>query len=162
MKQFCDLQLPISDCVSLIMDTITRHVFKNICQIEHYSAVRFDMIIEKNMTCLVIRKSPKVWKNKVGKIGLGSFNSDRKKRLIPVISYAWCHTGPSEQISFWCCESGLIFIINESGASGASNGVGSRGPLKGPWRGPGVAPGSFWVSAFVKGSERSSWNYFFL
>ena len=31
--------------------------------------------------------------------------------------------------------------MHESGASGASNGVGSRGPLKGPWRGPGAEPG---------------------
>ena len=36
-----------------------------------------------------------------------------------------------------------VITIHESGASearGASNGVGSRGPLKGPWRGPGAEP----------------------
>ena len=38
---------------------------------EHYSAVRFDMGNEKNITFLVILNSPNVWK-KVEKIGLGS------------------------------------------------------------------------------------------
>ena len=63
--------------------------------------------------------------------------------------------------------------MQESGtsvASGASNGVGSRGPLKGPLRGPGAEPrrGSrgqrplkLWVLAFVNGLERLSWKYFF-
>ena len=72
-KKFCILQWPISYCVILIMVTIMRQVFINIFQMEHYSAVRFDMGSEKNMTSLVIPKSPNVWKN-VEKIGLGSFN----------------------------------------------------------------------------------------
>ena len=58
--------------------------------------------------------------------------------------------------------------IHESGASeasGASNGVGSRGLLKGPWEGPvaeprrgpgGSAPGSSWVLAFKKGPQKGS------
>ena len=47
-NQFCILQLPISYCVSLIMVTITRHVFTNIFQMEHCSAVEFAMGYEKN------------------------------------------------------------------------------------------------------------------
>ena len=31
-------------------------------------------------------------------------------------------------------------LTSVSGASGAYNGVGSRGPLKGPWWGPGAKP----------------------
>ena len=63
MKQFCILQLPIPYCVSLIMVTITRHLYINIFQTEHFSVVKFDMCYEKNMSFLVIPKSPKVWKN---------------------------------------------------------------------------------------------------
>ena len=71
-KQFCILQLSISYCVSLIMVTITRHIFLNIFQTEHFSSVKFAMGYEKNMSFPVIPKSPKVWK-KVKKIRLGSF-----------------------------------------------------------------------------------------
>ena len=53
-KQFCILQLPISYCVSLIMVTIlTRHVFINIFQMKHLSAVKFVMGYGKNMSFLV-------------------------------------------------------------------------------------------------------------
>ena len=45
--------------------TITRHVFINIFQTEHFSAVKFAMGYEKNMSFLVIGKSPKVWKKKL-------------------------------------------------------------------------------------------------
>ena len=62
-KQICILQLPISYCVSLIMVTITRHIFINIFQMEHFSVVKFAMGYEKNMSSLVIPKSPKVWKS---------------------------------------------------------------------------------------------------
>ena len=76
-KEICILQLPISYCVSLIMVTIfTRHIFINIFQTERFSAVKFAMGYEKNMSFLVIAKSPKVWK-KSKKIGLGSFKSGR-------------------------------------------------------------------------------------
>ena len=54
------------------MVTITRHVFINIFQTEHFSAVKFAIGYEKNMCFLVIAKSPEVWK-KVEKIGLGFF-----------------------------------------------------------------------------------------
>ena len=46
-KQFCILQLPVFYCVSLIMITITRHVFINIFQTEHFSGVKFDMGYEE-------------------------------------------------------------------------------------------------------------------
>ena len=55
------------------MVTITRHVY--IFQTEHFSAVKFAMGYEKNMSFLVISKSAKVWKKQVEKIGLGSFKS---------------------------------------------------------------------------------------
>ena len=40
----------------------TRHVFINIFQMEHFSAVKIDIGYEKNMSFLVIPKSLKVWK----------------------------------------------------------------------------------------------------
>ena len=45
----CILQIhvPISYCVSLIMVTITRHIFINIFQTECFSAVKFAMGYEK-------------------------------------------------------------------------------------------------------------------
>ena len=59
-KQFSTLQLPISYSASLIIVTITRHVFTNTFQRDHFSAVKFSMRYEKNMSFLVIAKSPKV------------------------------------------------------------------------------------------------------
>ena len=55
----------ISYCVNLIMVTITKHIFINILQTEHFSAVKFAMGYKKNMSFLVITKSPKVWKKKL-------------------------------------------------------------------------------------------------
>ena len=53
----------ISYYVSLIMVTITTsHVFTDIFQTEHFSAVKFAMGYEKNMFFLLILKSPKVEK----------------------------------------------------------------------------------------------------
>ena len=46
----------ISYCVSLIMVTITRHVFINIFQTKQFSALKLYKVYEKNMS------SPKVWK----------------------------------------------------------------------------------------------------
>ena len=46
----------------LFMVTITRHVFTNIFQTDHFPAVTFSMGYEKNMSFFVIAKSPKVWK----------------------------------------------------------------------------------------------------
>ena len=54
------------------MVTITRHVFINISQTEHFSAVKFAMGYENNMSFLVIAKSQKACK-KIEKIGPGSF-----------------------------------------------------------------------------------------
>ena len=48
------------NCVRLTMVTINRHVFINIFQMKHFSAVKFAMGYEKNMSFLVIAKSPKV------------------------------------------------------------------------------------------------------
>ena len=59
-KQFCILQLPISYCESLIMVTTTSHVFIHKYQTGYFSAVKFDMGYEKNMSFLVIPKSPEV------------------------------------------------------------------------------------------------------
>ena len=64
------------------MATITRHDFISIFQMEHFLAVKFAMGYDKNMSFLVIVKSPKNWKTKVEKIGLGSFNSDTKYILL--------------------------------------------------------------------------------
>ena len=38
---------------------MTRHIFINIFQTEHFSAVKFAMGYEKNVSFLVIAKSPK-------------------------------------------------------------------------------------------------------
>ena len=48
-KQFCALQLPISYLayLSLIMVTISRHIFINIFQMEHFSAVKFNVVMRK-------------------------------------------------------------------------------------------------------------------
>ena len=46
----------------MIMVTITRHVFIDFFQTKHFSAVKFYMGYEKNMSFHVIPKSPKVWK----------------------------------------------------------------------------------------------------
>ena len=52
----------IAYCVSLIMVTITKHIFINIFQTEHLSALKYAKGYKKNMSFLVISKSPKVWK----------------------------------------------------------------------------------------------------
>ena len=64
----------MSYCSSLIyMVIIARHVFINIFQTEHFSAVKFAIADKKNLSFLVIPTSLKVWK-KVEKIGLGFLN----------------------------------------------------------------------------------------
>ncbi len=55
------LQLPIPYCVSLIMVTITSHIFINIFKTVHFSAVKFTRGNKKYMGFLLIPKSPKVW-----------------------------------------------------------------------------------------------------
>ena len=64
-KKFCILQLPISYCVSLIMVTITRHIFIHIFQQQYLSTVKFAISYQKN-ELFVISKFPKI-KRKVGK-----------------------------------------------------------------------------------------------
>ena len=56
----CSCVSYISYCVSLIMVTITRHVFMIFFQTEHLLAMKFDMGNEKNMSFLVTPKSTKV------------------------------------------------------------------------------------------------------
>ena len=52
------------------MVTISKHVFINIFHMEHFSAVKFAMGYEKNMSFLVLEVSKSF--KKVEKIGLGS------------------------------------------------------------------------------------------
>ena len=58
---FCTLLLPIFNSVSLIMVTITRHVFFNISHMEHFSAEKVSMGFEKNMSFLWIPNSKLDW-----------------------------------------------------------------------------------------------------
>ncbi len=74
-KRLRILLLRIPYCVSLIMVTITSHIFINIFQTVHFSAVKFTKGNEKNMSFLLIPKSLKVWE-KSEAIGLGTFNSN--------------------------------------------------------------------------------------
>ncbi len=62
LRDYVKFQLPIPYCVSLIMVTITSHIFINIFQMVHFSAVKFTRGNEKNMNFLLIPKSTKVWK----------------------------------------------------------------------------------------------------
>ncbi len=86
---FCNL--PIPNCVSLIMVTITSHIFINIFQMAHFSAVKFNRCNEKNMSFLLIPKSPKVWE-KSEAVGPGTFNTKLSVYLmigdwIPICEY---------------------------------------------------------------------------
>ena len=65
--------------------TITRHmhVFINIFQTKHFSAVKFTMGYKKNMSFLVVTKSSKIGK-KVEKIGLGSFKRHATSQIVYV------------------------------------------------------------------------------
>ena len=58
------MQLPIPYCVSLIMDTMTSHVFTNIFQMTHIAGVKFTGGYKKNMMFLWIPKSQNVLENK--------------------------------------------------------------------------------------------------
>ena len=66
-EQFWVLQLPIFYYVSLIMVTITTHIFINIFQTKQFSVVKFDMGYEDNISFLVIpnlQKFEKGFKNR--------------------------------------------------------------------------------------------------
>ena len=63
------------------MVTITRHIFFHIFQAEHFSADKFAMGYEKNMSFLVMATSSKVWK-KVEKMGLAPLNSNNLNAII--------------------------------------------------------------------------------
>ena len=47
-----------------------RHIFIDIFQMGHFSAVKFTMGYEKNMNFPVIAKSPKGWKDRTGLLKL--------------------------------------------------------------------------------------------
>ena len=71
-KQFCICKYLYNYYVKphlMIMVTMIRHLFINIFQTQHFSAIKFYLGYEKYMSFLVIPTSPKVWK-KVEKIGL--------------------------------------------------------------------------------------------
>ena len=70
------------------MVTITSHIFINIFQTKHLSAVKFAVGYEKNMSFLEIAKSSKVW-NKVEKIGLGSFNMFKSRPIWKVVNFQY-------------------------------------------------------------------------
>ncbi len=76
-------QLPIPYCVSLIMVTITSHIFINIFQMVHFSAVNFTRGNEKNMSFLLIPKYPKIWEKSEAN-GPGTFK-------VYSISMHWFH-----------------------------------------------------------------------
>ena len=91
------------------MVTITRHVFNNIFQTKHLSAVNFVMGYGKIWAFLRYQKSPKVWK-KVEKIGLGSF---KLKQQFQMLSSWWhflycCCCCCMD--SCWCCIFGLELL----------------------------------------------------
>ena len=73
-NQFCILQLPIPYCVCLTMIKITRHVFINIFQKEHFSAGNLTWVMRKIWAFLWYHNLQKLEK-KVEKIGLGYFNT---------------------------------------------------------------------------------------
>ncbi len=75
--------MPIPYCVSLIMVTITSHIFINIFQTVHFPAVKFTRGNEKNTSFLLIPKSPKVWE-KSEVIGPGSFKSVSERSMLRV------------------------------------------------------------------------------
>ena len=83
-KRLGILQLPIPYCVSIIMDTITSHIFIEIFQTVHFSAVKFIRGNEKNMIFLLIPKSKKVWKKMK--------HSDRA----PLMLWCWSNVTPCE------------------------------------------------------------------
>ena len=58
------MQLPILYCVSLIMVTITNHIFINIVKMEYFLSVIFAMGYEKNVSFLVLPNLQKLKKKK--------------------------------------------------------------------------------------------------
>ncbi len=63
------------------MVTITSHIFMNIFQTAYFSAVKFTRGNEKNMSFLLIPKSPKVGE-KSDAIGPGTFKSNLYELII--------------------------------------------------------------------------------
>ena len=67
------------NCVRLIMVTITMNVFINIFKMEQFTAVKFVMGYEKNISFLVILKSPKSLNKKLKTGELGSCKGANQK-----------------------------------------------------------------------------------
>ena len=81
--RFCILQLPISYYGSLIMVTLTRHIFISIFQMEHFSALKFDMGYEKKWAFL--------WYYNLQKFEKKLKKSDWVPvRIFPVLGWEWC------------------------------------------------------------------------
>ena len=70
-------------CVTLIMVTF-RHIFINNSQMEHFSAVKFDMGYKKNKSFLMIPKS-QTDGEKVEKIRLGSLTTFPEKKKMNIL-----------------------------------------------------------------------------
>ena len=68
------------------MVTITWQVFTNIFQTEHFSAVKFAVGYEKNMSFLVKKKISKSLGKKNEKIELGSLNRCQLVQIQPFVS----------------------------------------------------------------------------
>ena len=87
-------------CDPLIMVTTTRHVFINIFQTEPLSPVKFDMGYEKNMSFLVIPKSPNVWQ-KVKKIVKIFLKNDESILLSKELNKSIIKQALKRFLSYW-------------------------------------------------------------
>ena len=89
MKQFCLLLLSIPYFISLAMVTsIISHIFTNIFQMKHISAVKFLMSHGKNTSFLSISKSHKSLKKKKKKKKKALKNKNRSYRLLFSFEYS--------------------------------------------------------------------------
>ena len=87
-KAILHIELLILYCVSLIMVTITRHIFINISQTEYFSAVKFAMgTNNKNFTFFLwyqnLQKFGKMLKNQTGLL------SSSMQETLPLLSSGW-------------------------------------------------------------------------
>ncbi len=85
---FCNCLYLIVYSVSLIMVTITSHIFMNIFKTVHFSAVKFTSGNEKNMSFLLVPESPKVW-NKSEAIGPGTLSRMSPMSASPGLKWDW-------------------------------------------------------------------------
>ena len=85
-KRLCICDCLYLHCVSLIMVTITSHIFINTFQTVHFPAVKFTRGIAKNTSFLLIPRSLKVWE-KSEVIGPGSFKLDQLYEFVYKLSW---------------------------------------------------------------------------